>query len=293
MHPHSVRPIRHGQEVDPRATNPPPGNLDIQWLFLLPTRRPEPAVLVWDIIGIDFSTHKINYFTPVEDTMNCIPTKLTSIQNFISHITAPASQNAPTWSTSAETISGIPQEHYGTWACLLPQVLLHKLSPSIISYSSLVDSGWYIASCLVRKSIPSFKSLLIQTTKQDKAAHVSTIPDQTVYSGSSPPPANSEGADYHSPEIYYPRHDELQGYLPGYNILHDNYGFSPDCDDDPASLTRSHLNSVSFRCILPVPAGRIREQLLALGSESNKCTILHSITMTTLDGVALLSTGLV
>ena len=45
--------------------------------------------------------------------------------------------------------------------------------------------------------------------------------------------------------------------------------------------------------MLPVPAGRIREQLLALGSESNKCTILHSITMTSLDGVALLSTGLV
>jgi hypothetical protein len=188
-----------------------PGSPNLQWLFLLPTRRPQPAVLVWDVIGIDFINQQIDYFSPAEDTMNCIPPQLASTQKFISHITAPVTANERTWATSVKTISGITPEYYGTWACLLTQVLLHRLSPSIISNSSLVDSGLYIAACLVQKSIPSFKSLLVQASKQDKVAHYLAITDSTVLDSSSPPPEHAMRANDHSPDIYYPRQDELQG----------------------------------------------------------------------------------
>jgi len=68
--------------------------------------------------------------------------------------------------------------------------------------------------------------------------------------------------DVHISGIYYPRDNELQGYIHSYNLLHDRYYYDPYVDDDLGQNDRHLHHLESSQLLIPSISFRIREACL-------------------------------
>jgi hypothetical protein len=97
----------------------------------------------------------------------------------------------------------------------------------MITPATIREARPYLAISLIEQNLPKFSDMIIRRVGLDSFSEMNQAPEIPTT---------------HIPNVYYPRNEELQGYLHGYNLLHDNYSYDPYTDDD-SLLHDRHLHT--------------------------------------------------
>ena len=214
-----------------------PASTDADWIFILPQDRRDCNDTFWCLIGIDMVRREIHYHKLHAAYKDDLPLHLNAIYRFLQYMDLKEPKiTAPSWTQLPHVTSDCINTDCGVWICLLVQVLLHHLPTTVITVASIHTARPYIAMCLLEQNLPNFSKFLIRRVGME-----STLGTEF----------NSTPYDTHVSGIYYPRNEELQGYIHSYNLLHDRYFYDPYVDDDPVH-TDYHLHPVgSSELIIP------------------------------------------
>ena len=200
--------------------------LHADWIFLIPQDRRDCNDIFWFLIGNDLVKHEIQYHKLHTAFADDQQIHVTVISSFLKYIDSVCNTDAAiTWNHLPLTRSDCINTDSGIWICLLAQVIFHRLSSTIITPISIREPRPYIAMGLLEQKLPKFSDMLIR--------RMGTEVFSTVMSDNAP-------GNVHISGIYYPRDNELLGYIHSYNLLHDRYFYDPFIDDDTGHNDR-HL----------------------------------------------------
>ena len=220
------------------GTNRKVATIDVDWIFLIPQDRRDCNNFFWSLIGIDVVNREIHYHKLHTACIDDQQTHLTAVSNLLRHTDSKDTTDALNpWIQLPPTTSDCITTDSGIWICLLVQLLYQRLPYTIITPMCIREARPYIAMCLLEQKLTKISDMLIRR-----------MGTEVVHTPISVPISDN----VHISGLYYPRDNELQGYLHSYNLLHERYFYDPYIDDDSGHNDR-HLHHPDGSQILIPP----------------------------------------